>query len=139
MGNFKQIKSIRKYLSKDACTTLVPMLCISHLDYGNSLLYGLPQKFINWYQLVQNICTKLVLNRSKYSSSTNALCTLHWLPIQESIQFKILTLTYKSLENKAPKYLTDLIIVKKPRRENLESDSNRKLLEIPHIRRQTFA
>ena len=98
-----------------------------------------PTKSINWYQLVQNICAKLVLNRSKYSSSTDVLCTLHWLPIQERIQFKILTLTYKCLENKALKYLTDLIIVKKPRRENVRSDSNGKLQENPHIRRQTFA
>ena len=115
------------------------MFYISHLDYGNALLYGLPQKSENWYQLVQNICAKLDLNRSKYSSSVDALCTLHWLPIEERIQFKILTLTYKCLENKSLKCLTDLILVKKPRKENLQSDSNGKLLEIPHIRRQTFA
>ena len=40
MGNLTWIKSIRKYLSKDACATLVLMLCISHLDYRNALLYG---------------------------------------------------------------------------------------------------
>ena len=115
------------------------MLCISLLDYGNALLYGLPQKSINWYQLVQNICEKLVINRSKYSSYTDVLCTLHWLLIQERIQFRILRLTYKCLENKVLKYLTDLSKFKKPRRDNLQSDSNGKLLEIPHIRRQTFA
>ena len=38
MGNFPLIKSVRKYLSKDACATLALMLCISHLDYGNALL-----------------------------------------------------------------------------------------------------
>ena len=65
--------------------------------------------------------------------------TLHWLPIQERIQFKILTLTYKCLENKGLKYLADLIIAMKPRRENLQSDSNGKLPEISHKRRQTFA
>ena len=111
---------------------------MSHLHCGYPLLYGLP-KSIKQYQPVQNICAKLVLNRSKYSSSTDALCTLYRLPIQERIQLKVLTLTYKCLENKTPKYLTDLITVKRPRRENLWSDSNGKCLEIPYIRRQTFA
>ena len=138
-GNFTERKSLRKYLSKDVCATLVCMLCISHLDYGYELLYGLFQKSMNWYQLVKNICAKLILNRSKYSSPTDELHTLHWLPIQERIQFKILTLTYKCLENKALKYITNLIIVKKPGRENLQSDYSGNLLEIPHIGRQKVA
>ena len=43
ISNFVHIKSIQKYLTKQACTTLVLSLCISHLDYSNVLLYGLPK------------------------------------------------------------------------------------------------
>ena len=43
MSNFKCIKVIWKYLTKQACTILVLSLCITHLDYGNALLYGLPK------------------------------------------------------------------------------------------------
>ena len=43
MSNFTCIRVIWKYLSKQACTTLVLMLSIAHLDYGNALLYGLPK------------------------------------------------------------------------------------------------
>ena len=43
MSNFTHIKAIQKYLTKQACTTLVLSLCITHLDYGNALLYGLPK------------------------------------------------------------------------------------------------
>ena len=43
MSNFASIKAIWKYLTKQACTTLVLSLCIMHLDYGNALLYGLPK------------------------------------------------------------------------------------------------
>jgi len=37
------IGRVRKYLTKDACKTLVHAFIISRLDYGNALLYGLPK------------------------------------------------------------------------------------------------
>ena len=37
------------------------MLCISHLDYSNASSYGLPNKTIKKYQIIQNIFAKLVL------------------------------------------------------------------------------
>ena len=43
MSNFACIKAIWKYLTKQACTKPVLSLCLSHLDYGNALLYGLPK------------------------------------------------------------------------------------------------
>ena len=74
MSKFISIMTIWKYLSKRACITLVFMLCILHLDYGNALLYGLPKKSIKRVQTVQNIHTKLVLQCSKlleHNTSTN--------------------------------------------------------------------
>ena len=82
MANFIKIKSMHRYIIKEACTTLVIMLYMSLLDYSNALLYGLPKKTIKRYQVIQNMCAKLLLGRSKYSSSTEALKCLHWLPIQ---------------------------------------------------------
>ena len=43
MSNFTCIKAIWKYLTKQACITLVISLCITHLDSGNALLYDLPK------------------------------------------------------------------------------------------------
>ena len=59
MSNPVKNRSIRRYLSTKACTTLVLMLCITHLDYV-TLLYDLPKKTTGNYQLIQNICVKLV-------------------------------------------------------------------------------
>ena len=53
MSNLVKIRPIRRYLSTEACTTLVLMLCITHLDYGNALLYGLPKKTVGKHQLNQ--------------------------------------------------------------------------------------
>ena len=55
IANFQRIKSIR-HLPDEA--NLCISLCMSHLDYANSLLYGLPDTTINKMQRVQNVCAK---------------------------------------------------------------------------------
>ena len=56
------ICNIQKFLTQDACTTLVLGLCISHLDYATTLFYGLPDKKFHIYigskQCVQNLLSK---------------------------------------------------------------------------------
>jgi hypothetical protein len=39
--NLLHIRSVRKYF-EEACKILMPSLVLSHLDYGNALLSGLP-------------------------------------------------------------------------------------------------
>ena len=41
--NYLNIPNIRKYLERSSCETLVLTLVMSHLDYCNSLLYGIPE------------------------------------------------------------------------------------------------
>ena len=40
--NYLCIRNICHLLTDSACETLLLSLCISHLDYANALLYGLP-------------------------------------------------------------------------------------------------
>ena len=109
--NFYKIKKIREFLTAQATETLVLGLVISHLDYGNSLLIGCPQT-LDIYQKVQNMCAKLVLQRKKYESATEALITLHWLLIRARIEYKLLHIVHNCKYGKAPQYLKDLLINK---------------------------
>ncbi len=45
----------------------------------------------------------------KYDHITQIRKDLHWLPVEQRIQFKILLLTYKALNGKAPEYLSKLL------------------------------
>ena len=48
---------------------------------------------------------------SKYDSGIPVLRdVLHWLPIKERINFKILVLTYKALNGLAPSYLSEMLM-----------------------------
>ena len=50
MTNLIKICAIQKYLTVQTYTTLALMLCITHLNYANAILYGLPKSTLGKYQ-----------------------------------------------------------------------------------------
>ena len=119
--------------------TLVLGIVMSHLDYSNAVFSGLPEKDLANLQRIQNAGAKLVLQKDKLSSSTECLCALHWLPIRERIDYKILTLVFKSLNNQAPMYLQDLLCGCPKKEKCLHSDSIYRRLIIPFTKCKTLA
>ena len=75
-------------------------------------------------QRVQNTAARIVTRSSKHQSITAILKKLHWLPIKERIQFKIITLTWKSLHGQAPAYIDELLTPYVPTRELRSSSQN---------------
>ena len=138
MLNFLRIRSIHHLLTEDATSSLVLSLCVSHLDYCNSVLYGLPDITINKMQKIQNMCACLVLRKHKWDSATACLATLHWLPVKQHITFKICVLMYKLLHKQGPQYLQDMLQYRKPNRR-LRSALDDSLLIIPRTKLKTFA
>ena len=136
MLNFTKIKAIRPSLTAATCHTLVLMLYISHLDYANALLYGVTKKLTYEYQRIQNMCAKLVPNKCKYDSATECLKQLHWLPIEQRIQCKILVITHKALTSHAPKYIQELINIKAAPCRQPRSGSSGRLLSAPNIKKK---
>ena len=140
MFNIRRIKTIRKYLTQEACAVLMSGLVLSHLDYANSIMMGLPKCDLRKLQRIQNIAAKVTLQRQKHDSATACLKDLHWLPVQQRIDHKLLTIVYKCINGTAPQYLQDIIKAKTVSREGLRSQSlNAIELEIPRVTRKTFA
>ena len=86
-------------------------LCISHIDYANAILFGVPDVTIGKMQHVQNMCAKLVLSIGKYKSNSHAVRRLHWLPIKSRIVLKIITVVHRCIHGNEPKYLENLLIL----------------------------
>ena len=93
MLNFIRLRSICHLLTQEATASLLLSLCVSHLDYCNSIFYGLPDSIIGKLQCIQKMCACLVLRRTKWDSVTACLASLHWLPIKQQIKFKLCMLT----------------------------------------------
>ena len=75
MWNLSHIWSIKSYMDTDSLKTTVQALCILHVDYSNTLFYGLPTKDINCLQFVQNSCAKVVLGKNQIWQFHNMLET----------------------------------------------------------------
>ena len=102
MVNLLKFRAARKYLTRETCARLTISLVISHLDYANANLAGLPKVSLHKLQRVQNMAAKIVLNKGKFDSSTRCLEELHWLPIEQRINFKMATLVHKCINEQAP-------------------------------------
>ena len=139
MLNIFRIRAARKSLTRSTCNKLMVTLVLSHLDYANSLLGKLPSSSISKMQAVQNIAAKITLRKGKYDSATSCLQTLHWLPIRKRIEYKIISLVFKSLHGEAPPYLERLIKQLTPTRKGLRSEKDKMKLLVPKTSRKTFA
>ena len=105
MLSIYKIRNLRRYLSIKTCQVLIHSLVFSHLDYCNSLLYGLPECVIGKLQWVQDIVVKLLLNLGKRDSPQLAMYKLHWLTIRFRLEYKIALLMFKCHKGEAPRYL----------------------------------
>ena len=142
MLSIYKIRNLRRYLLLKACQVLIHSLVFSHLDYCNSLLFGLLECVIFKLQRVQNIAAKLVLNLGKSDSPQLAMFRLHWLPIRYRLDFMIALLMYKCYKGEAPKYSHELLDIEQrteiSRRLRSHQDNN-VLYRIPFTRAKTFA
>ena len=111
-------------MSDSAAKQLVHSFIFSQLDYCNSLLNGLPECQLKRIQQIQNNAARVVCCVKKYEHITPSLQALHWLPVKERIQFKILLLTYKCVNGQGPSYLKDLLNDYKPS-QSLRSEDKR--------------
>uniref|UniRef100_A0A8W8LXB8 Reverse transcriptase domain-containing protein n=1 Tax=Magallana gigas TaxID=29159 RepID=A0A8W8LXB8_MAGGI len=138
--NLFLINNIRQYLTIDSCKQIVQSLVTSHLDYANSVLYGLPECTIKRLQLLQNRAAKLVLKWKSTDSSTEALKRLHWLPVYFRIRFKIACVVYKCLnDSESPIYLREMLSIRESPYSIRSISSVAKTLNVPAVKRKTFA
>ena len=91
---------------------------------------------LNKLQKVQNHI--IFRKKKKYDHVSPLLKSLHWLQIQERIDYKIAVLVFKCLSNQAPLYLSDLV-QKKVNSRLLRSFSDSTLLTVPRKQLKTYS
>ena len=109
--HIRDLRRIRDTLDFSTSCTIATSLVHSKLDYCNSLYYNLPAYQIDRIQSIQNCLARTVCRTSKFSHITPTLKSLHWLKVRERIEYKILSLTYNSLQIHQPSYLSDLLTI----------------------------
>jgi len=96
----------QRSLPRHAVTSLVTSLVLMRLDNCNSVLVGLPANLLNRLQAVINAAARLICSARKSEHITSILMDLHWLRIQERIQYILCVLVFKCKHSLAPAYLS---------------------------------
>jgi hypothetical protein len=130
--HLRNISAIRSSLTREAAEKLVHALISSRLDNCNSLLYSLPTRLLSKLQRVQNTAARIITRSAKHHSITSIMKQLHWLPIKQRVQFKIATITWKSLHSQAPSYIDELLTPYVPSRPLRSSNRNDLVIPLCH-------
>ena len=133
----RRISSIRRLLTTEATATLVSAFILSRLDYCNSLLSGCPRSLILRLQKVQNNAARLILGISKREHISPHLASLHWLPIDSRIKYKLACICYNCMSTNYPPYLSDLLPVYTAARQHRSSSDNY-VLRRPSVRTVSY-
>ena len=93
MNHQKYVDDTQVYLGISLQDTSAKMiadsLITSRLNYCNSLLFNVDDKYMKQVQRMQNSLARVVCKTSKFCHMTPVLHSLHWLEIKYRIDFKI--------------------------------------------------
>jgi len=103
----RQIRSVRRSLSRHALLILVCALIVSKVDYCNSVLADIPGQLQDRLQSVLNAAARLVFSARRSERITPLLRELHWLRVPERVTFRLCVLAYRCLHGTAPTYLAE--------------------------------
>ena len=100
-------------------------------QYYSVLLAGIPQNLLDKIQKVMKCAACLVFRASKRDLISPLLSDLHWLSVDQRIQYKISTLCFNVISGSAPPYLSDLLLLYIPSR-TLRSSVDTQTFRVPH-------
>ena len=86
--HIRDLRRIRNTIDRTTACTIAISLVHSKLDYCNSPLLNLPSTQTHRLQLVLNSAARAVTKTPKFHHITPILKSLHWLNINQRIQFK---------------------------------------------------
>ena len=86
---------------------IVTTLIWRRLDFESATFAGLPAYLIGTLQSVLKVAARLVFSLRKYDHITQLLQELHWLKMEQRIEYKPAQLDHRCLHDLAPSYLTN--------------------------------
>ena len=105
----RNISKMKPFLCEKQLQIITQALVMSSLDYCNGLYIGANQSILKQLQSLQNRAGRIIKGLKRRQDIEPHLKNMHWLKVQERIEFKVILLTFKCIHGLAPKYLCDLI------------------------------
>jgi len=129
----RQLRSIRRSVPSSVFQTVVVVLVLSRLDYGNATLAGFPVNLLNRLQSVLNASARSIAGLRRSAHITDTLASFHWLRAPQRMEFKLVVIVYRALHGSAPRYLSDTLsrVAEISSRSRLRSSTSSQLMVSP--------
>jgi hypothetical protein len=105
----RALRHIRPLIDLPTARMVAQGVVTSRLDYCNGLLHGTSKRNVERLQVAQNTLARTVCQATWSSSATDLRKSLHWLPVQQRIDYKLAVVTYKARSTGVPTYLASLV------------------------------
>ena len=126
--HLRSISHIRAFLSQKACASAINATVTSRLDFHNGSLLGAPKSTLRKLTLVQNSAARVLTKTPTRQHITPVLAHLHWLPIEQRVEYKVLCLIHCGVHAvDSPTYLNEICTAYQPER-TLRSGSRGQLV-----------
>jgi len=109
--SIRDLRRIRNTLDFSTARTIATSIIHSKLDNCNSAFLNLPQSQLGRLQLILNFSDWAVSKTAKFTHISPVIKSLHWLKIEQRIQYKVASITCKVLQSEQPSYLHSLLNV----------------------------
>ena len=129
------IGRIRNLLERKTTEIMIHTYMTYHRDNRSCLLYGITDHLVTRLRRVRDAAARLIIRTKKHDHITAVLLDLHWLPIKQRVEYKLLLLTCRSLHGLFASYLTGLLSHYQSTRALRSADAQ--LLEVPRCRIHT--
>ena len=103
--HLRQMRSVRRSLSVDAAKTLINPFITSY--HSNSVVSRVAVTHLRPLQSVLNAAARLIVEKRNDPIIATIRDVLHWLPIQQRIEYKLCDIVYKTMHRTAPVDLTE--------------------------------
>lgn len=108
--HLRRLRAVRRQLGCDITAMLIAALVLTRIDYCNAVLAHLPAVTLRPLRKVLNASVRVALGLKPWDRVTaDMLKNLHWLPLEQRIQYKLCLLTHLSITGQAPAYLSDQV------------------------------
>ena len=105
----RNIARSNNILSLPSRVILTNALVVPHYNYGDIIYDGCSASARDQIERSQNYAAKALLGRSKFSSATNALLELNWIPLSQRRKIHQGVFVHKALHNKSSHHATTSI------------------------------
>ena len=125
--------NLQSFLSYNYKIMSVKTFIISRIDYCNNLYACLPHYLLHRLERLLNACIRFIFNISIFNYNLlSYYFNSHILLIEYRIKYKLCLTVNKILNNLSPKYLTNLVIVYNPLKEDLRLCKDNWIIKTRH-------